>query len=333
MRALELERCEGPEALRLVEAAEPLADGGVLLELHAIGINFPDLLATQGRYQHKPPLPFIPGCEMAGVVRSAPAGSEWQAGDRAAAFVWQGGYAEVAAVPLNALVPAAHDTPFITAAAMVVNYQTVHFGLARRGQVQAGESVLVLGAGGGIGTAAVQVAKGLGARVIAGVANEARASTATAAGADEVLVLAEGFARQVRQRTDGRGVNAVLDPLGDWIFDEALRALAPEGRILIVGFAAGGIPQLKVNRLLMRNVSAVGVAYGAFLDLDANLMRDTGAALAEMLARGVVDPHIGAHYQFEEIPAALIALSRGEIPGKGVAEVVPDTATSAKSPA
>jgi NADPH2:quinone reductase len=204
---------------------------------------------------------------------------------------------------------------------MVVNYHTVLFALDRRGKVTAGETVLVLGAGGGIGTAALQVANGLGARTIGGVGNKQQLETAKAAGADDALVLTEGFSAQIRELTGGRGVEAVLDPLGDWLFDESLRALAPEGRILIIGFAAGQIPNLKVNRLLLRNAAAIGVAWGAFLDLDTTLMRAGGARLNEMLVAGHLRPQIGMRYRWEQIPEALEALERGAIPGKGVVEL------------
>lgn len=325
MRAFELHTYDGPDGLRLTDAPEPAGDGEhALLAVHAIGINFPDLLMTQGLYQLKPELPVIPGCEIAGVIRSAPAESEWKPGDRASAFVWHGGYAEHARVPLNALSRVPEGAEFSTAAAMVVNYHTVHFGLARRGRLQEGETLLVLGAAGGIGTAALQVGKGLGAKVIGGVADDAQGETAKAAGADELLVLREGFAAQLKDMTGGRGVDVVLDPLGDWIFDEAIRGLAPEGRILVIGFAAGGIPKLKVNRLLLRNVSAVGVAWGAFLDQDPNLMADQARSLNSMFRAGVLKPHIGGRYAFEEIPEALLRLKNGQIPGKAVVQVVDD---------
>jgi NADPH:quinone reductase len=322
MRAQELHSYDGPAGLQLVDRPEPEPQADeALVEVHAIGVNFPDLLATKGQYQHKPDLPFVPGCEIAGVIRRAPVGSGWEAGQRIGAFLWQGGYAEVARVPLRAMMPVSDGTELATAAAMVVNYHTTLFALERRGQVREGETVLVLGAAGGIGTAGMQVAKGLGARVIGGVADEGQADVASAAGADDVVVLEEGFSKRIRELTGGRGVDAVLDPLGDWIFDEALRALAPEGRILIIGFAAGQIPKLGVNRLLLRNASAVGVAWGAFLDLDPNLMRTAGERLNQMLAAGHVRPQIGARFAFEEIPRALETLGRGEIPGKGVVVV------------
>lgn len=165
----------------------------------------------------------------------------------------------------------------------------------------------------------MQVAKGLDAFVLAGVATNEQSATAMDAGADKPIILSESFAPVVRQTTGGRGVDVVLDPLGDWLFDEALRALAPEGRILIVGFAAGAIPEIKANRLLLRNASAIGVAWGAFLDVEPTLMRTTAESLNEMARSGIVDPRIAHRFRFEQIPEALLALSRGEIPGKAIA--------------
>lgn len=319
MRALQLVAYDGPDGLRPADVPEPSADaGGIVVDVHAIGINYPDLLMTKGSYQVKPELPFVPGSEIAGVVHEAPPKSEWKPGDRVAAFVWSGAYAERVYVPLNAVFPLPPTMDFITGAATVINYHTVHFALARRGALRQGETLLVLGAAGGIGSAAVQVGRGLGARVIGGVATEDQLDAAREAGADEVLVLHEGFSAAVRDLTGGRGVDVVLDPLGDWLFGEALRALAPEGRILVVGFAAGAIPQLKVNRLLLKNVSAVGVAWGAFLDVDGQLMRKASRALGDMHAAGRLQPLIGARFDFQDIPEALHRLSRGEIRGKGV---------------
>ncbi|MBC7679574.1 MAG: NADPH:quinone oxidoreductase family protein [Pseudorhodobacter sp.] len=319
MRALELVAYDGPQALRPTQAPEPQADpDGIVVDVRAIGINYPDLLMTQGSYQLKPAVPFIPGSEIAGLVREAPEGSGWKPGDRVAAFVWAGGYAERVYVPLNAVFALPDEMDFRTGAATIINYHTVYFALSRRGALQAGESLLVLGAAGGIGSAAVQVGKGLGAHVIGGVANEEQFEAALEAGADEVLVLAEGFSTTVREQTAGRGVDVVLDPLGDWLFGEAVRALAPEGRILAVGFAAGRIPEIKVNRLLLKNVSAVGVAWGAFLDVDEGLMNRASRSIADMHAAGVLRPLIGGEFAFDDIPAALDRLCRGEIRGKAV---------------
>lgn len=320
MKALQLVAYEGPEALRPAVVPEPVAGPGeVLVEVKAIGVNYPDLLITKGAYQHRPNLPFVPGCEIAGTVLAAPPGSGWERGARVAAFVWSGGYAERAVVPFNALMRLPDDADFFTGAGMVVNYHTTYFALHRRGRLVGGERLLVLGAAGGIGTAAVQVGRALGATVIGGVADDAQLVVARSAGADDALVLSREFAKEVRGRTGGLGVDVVLDPLGDWLFSEALYALAPEGRILVVGFAAGGIPELKVNRLLLRNVSAVGVAWGAFLDVDRGLMQDTTNALGAMFAAGFVSPPVEAVCTFADLPKALERLGRGEIRGKAVA--------------
>lgn len=319
MRALELIAFDGPDALRPAEVPEPRADAdGIVVDVRAIGINYPDLLMTQGSYQVKPPVPFVPGSEIAGVVSDAPEGSGWNVGDRVAAFVWAGGYADRVYVPLNAVFPLPDEMDFRTGAATIINYHTVHFALARRGALRTGETLLVLGAAGGIGSAAVQVGKGLGAHVLAGVATEAQVEAAREAGADEVLVLEQGFSGRVREMTGGRGVDVVLDPLGDWLFGEAIRALAPEGRILVVGFAAGAIPEVRVNRLLLKNVSAVGVAWGAFLDIDQELMVRASRSIAAMYSAGALRPLVGQHFDFEGIPEALHQLSRGEIRGKAV---------------
>lgn len=319
MKAFHLTRYSGPSGLVLADLDPPSpTDDEVLLRVQAIGVNFPDLLMTKGQYQNKPVLPTVPGCEVAGTVISAPGGSRWSPGDRASAFVWSGGFAEQVAVPLNSIVPIRDDVDFEFAAAMVVNYHTVHFALARRGGVKPGDTVLVMGAAGGIGTAAVQVAAGLGARVIAGVANTRQKRTAEVAGATDTVVLSDGFAARVRDLTGGAGVDVVLDPLGDWLFGEALRAIAPEGRLLVVGFAAGGIPELAVNRLLLRNISAVGVAFGAFLDLDRELMVRQAASLDSMIIDGTVRPHIGGRFSFKELPDALHLLDKGEVRGKAV---------------
>lgn len=324
MRAHELQTYDGPDGLALVERPDPTADDEhVVVDVRAIGVNFPDLLMTMGQYQLQPDLPIVPGCEISGVIRDAGGGSSWHVGDRVAAFTWTDGYAEQVRVPLASLVSVPDEVELSTAAAALVNYHTALFALQRRGHVRKGDNVLVMGAAGGIGTAAVQVARGLGARVIAGVSDEARGKTATAVGADDVLVLSEGFSREVRGLTDGRGVDAVLDPVGDWLFDEALRGLAPEGRILVVGFAAGSIPQLRVNRLLLRNVSAVGVAWGAFLSLDSELLASQAATLDAMVSKGIVRPYIGATFAFEHIPEALTALASGRIAGKGVVVLEP----------
>jgi NADPH2:quinone reductase len=157
-----------------------------------------------------------------------------------------------------------------------------------------------------------------GSRVIAGVSHPRRAHIAEAAGAADTIVLDAGFTTKLREMTGGRGVDVVLDPVGDWLFDEAIRSLAPEGRLLVVGFAAGKIPEIKVNRLLLRNISVVGAAFGAFLELDVMLMKKQAASLDQMIADGFVDPYVGTRFPFEDLPRALECLDRGEVDGKAV---------------
>lgn len=321
MRAYRLRSYDGPSALELTEVAAPRPAGDELLvAVRAIGINFPDLLMTRGQYQFKPDLPTVPGCEIAGTVISAPAGSTWSPGDAVSAFVWQGAYAEQAVVPVDRAAPVPPSVTHTEAAAMIVNYHTVLFALERRAGLRSGETTLVLGAAGGIGSAAVQVARALGARVIAGVADDAQAETARAAGAHEVLVLEPGFATSLRAR-HGRGIDVVVDPLGDWLFDEAIRCLDPEGRLVVLGFAAGRIPTLAVNRLLLRNVAVVGAAWGAFLDLEPTLVARQAARLDSLRAAGHLVPHVDREFAFEDLPDALNLLSRGEIRGKAVVAV------------
>ncbi len=250
--------------------AEDVADGGgvnVVVDVGAAGVSFPDLLLLRGEYQLKLEPPFIPGMEAAGVVRSAPYESEFKPGQRVTALTMLGGWAERVAVPPANLRRTPDDLDDAEAVALLGNYQTMYFALTRRGALRHGETVLVLGAAGGVGTAAVQVAKALGAKVIAMVHRPHGAEFVKSLGADVVLPLTEGWLQAVKDHTGGRGADLVVDPVGGDAFDDAIRALATEGRLLVIGFASGGgIPSVKVNRLLLRNVSVIGVGYGEFVN-------------------------------------------------------------------
>src|SRR6478735_2793351 len=246
MRAVRVSQLEGPGAVTVEEIDEPTADGPfgpqVVVEVHAVGISFPDLLLSKGEYQLKPELPFTLGVDFAGVVRSAPEGSGFSAGDRVAACVGHGA---------ESVFPLPDTLSLEQGAAIPMNYLTAHFALIERGQLQEGETVLVHGAAGGVGTATIQVAKGYGARSIAVVSTEEKAAIATRAGADETVLL-EGFRDSVKELTGGRGVDVIVDVVGGDVFTDSLRSLATQGRLLVVGFAAGqGIPEVKVNRLLL----------------------------------------------------------------------------------
>src|SRR5829696_3013818 len=273
MRAARVTSLDGPASVKVADVPEPtLQAGHVLVDVHEAGVSFPDVLMSRGLYQMRPELPFVPGAECAGIVREAPEDSAFRAGDRVAAFPVLGAFAETVLVPEAMVFPLPDAVSFEAGAALPMNYLTVHFALTRRGQLERGEVVLVHGAAGGIGTAAIQLARALDARVIAVVSSEDKIETARAAGAHHV-VLADGFLAAARELTQGRGVDVVVDPVGGDRFTDSLRSLAPEGRLLVIGFTAGQIPTVKVNRLLLNNVDVVGVGWGAFWMPDPSYLR------------------------------------------------------------
>ncbi|MBN9682800.1 MULTISPECIES: NADPH:quinone oxidoreductase family protein [unclassified Corallococcus] len=321
MRALQLQRLAGPEGLAMVEVPEPEAGDGVLIDVVAAGVSFPDLLLTRGQYQMKPEVPFVPGVEVAGVVRSAPAGARVKPGDRVMGFSFTlGGFAEACVAAPELTFPIPEGWSFEQAAGVVMNYHTAHFALHRRGHLRQGETVLVHGAAGGVGTAAVQVAKGAGARVLAVVSDERKKEVAKRAGADAVL-LSKEFQTGVREATDGRGADVVLDPVGGDVFEKSLKVLAPEGRLLVVGFASGQIPSVTVNRLLLRNVTVVGVAWGAFLMQSPELPGKIARDLEALAAKGIVNPVVGRVFPFENGAQALRELESRQAVGKIVLKV------------
>jgi NADPH2:quinone reductase len=320
MKALTLRELAGPAALQYAEVPIPVDDAKVLIAVRAVGISYPDLLMTYGRYQLRVPAPFVPGAEVSGVVVSTPEGSAVSPGDEVVAICLQlGGYAEFVAVDPMAVAPKPAEPDFGQAAALLTNFQTVHFAMTRRAGVRPGQTVLVLGAAGGIGTAAIQVAKALGAKVIAVVRRCVPDDELRALGADHVVRLAEGWAARVRGVTDGVGVDYVLDPIGGPAFDDAIRTLASEGQLLVVGFAGGEIPSVKVNRLLLRNASVTGVAWGEYVRAHPWAFAESMADLTTLVQNGL-RPHVGARYRLEDAAAALTALEHGTIVGKAVLE-------------
>jgi NADPH:quinone reductase len=321
MRAVQITKLEGPEAVELAELPDPQPKAGqYLIEVHAAGVTFPDLLMTRGAYQMKPSLPFVPGSEVAGIVRSAPASGAHPVGSRVAAFPGLGGFGELVAVHPQAVFPLPDALSFAAGAALPMNYLTVDFALVRRGRLRAGETVLVHGAAGGVGSAAVQLAKALGARVIAVVSSDSKRKLAEQAGADEVI-LVEGFLAAVKSLTNGRGVDVVLDPVGGDRFTDSLRSLAPEGRLLVLGFTGGEIPTVKVNRLLLNNIAVVGVGLGAFMMHDPALLQNEWSMLAPHLEAGRLDPPLGAIYPLEDAARALAAMQARQAVGKTVLRV------------
>src|SRR5438874_9405819 len=302
MRAIQIVRESGPDsALELVEVPEPepssmLVPGeGVVIDVHAAGVSFPEVLQTRGQYQLRPPLPFIPGSEVAGVVRSAPSGAGVKAGDRVAGFCGLGGFAETAVAPEFFTFALAPQLDFAQGAGLILNYHTAYFALAMRGRVKQGETVLVHGASGGVGTAGLQVARGLGAHTIAVVSDTAKAKVAEEAGAEHVVLLGDGWKDEVKQRSGG-GVDVVLDPVGGERFTDSLRALRESGRLVVVGFTGGSIPEVRVNRLLLRNTEVVGAGWGAYVMPKPELSREGGKRIDELIEQAAVRPVVGARF-------------------------------------
>lgn len=323
MRALQVTRLDGPDGLELVDIPEPEAGEDVLIDVVSAGAAFPDLLLSKGQYQMKPELPFVPGVEAAGIVREAPEGAHVQAGDRVMASSF-GSFAETITAPVGMTFAIPEGMSFDAAAGFVMNYHTAHFALHRRGRLAEEETVLVHGAAGGVGTATIQVAKGSGARVIATASTPEKADVASQAGADETILTSDDWVAAVRQLTGGRGADVIMDPVGGERFDLSLKCLAPEGRLLVVGFTSGTIPEVRVNRLLLRNVDVVGVAWGAFLGVDPSIGRTIADDLARMVGEGFVKPLVGEVFSLEDGAQALRALEDRAATGKLVVRVRSD---------
>lgn len=320
MRAARVTRTDGPQALEIGEVPDPVAGPNeVLIEVKAAGVNFPDLLLTQDKYQYKPEVPFTLGGELAGVVREAPEGSEFSPGDRVAASTSIGAFAELATAPVQNVFPLPDGVGFAAGACLPMNYLTMTFALITRGQLQKGETVLVHGAAGGIGTATIQLAKALGARVISVVSTQEKADFVKSVGSDEA-VLTDGFKDAVKELTDGAGVDMVVDPVGGDRFTDSLRSLAPLGRLLVIGFTAGEIPTVKVNRLLLNNIDVRGVGWGAYAMPREGYTRAEWDKLIPYLESGIVDPPIAGTYPLEKAGEAVALLGERGVLGKAVVE-------------
>jgi NADPH2:quinone reductase len=318
VRAVHISSLDGPSAVEVVDVPQP--DAGpdqVLIRVRAAGVSFPEVLQTRGLYQLKPPLPFVPGSEVAGEVVTAPADSGLAPGDRVAAMVLLGGFAEYVVTQADVVFPLPDTLSFEQAAAIPLNYLTAHFALVARGKLAEGESVLVHGAAGGIGTASIQVAKAFGAgRVVAVTSTPEKGEYAKAAGADE-MVLADGFKDAVRALPSlGGGVDIVVDPVGGDRFTDSLRCLKEDGRLLVIGFTAGEIPTVQVNRLLLNNISVVGVGWGAYVLKRPGFVRTEWDAVLPHIESGAISPPVGATFGLDHASDALLTLDERRATGK-----------------
>jgi NADPH2:quinone reductase len=327
VKAVQIVELSGPDsALRIEDLPEPEAShmltpgAGVVVDVYAAGVSFPEVLQTRGEYQMKPPLPFVPGSEVAGVVRSAPEGAGVKSGDRVAAFCMLGGFAEVAVAPdfLTFALPDSLD--FAQGAGLILNYHTAYFALVLRGRLEEGESVLVHGAAGGVGTASIQVAKGLGCRVIGVVSSDEKERVAREAGADEVL-RSDGPWKDEAKELSGGGVDVVLDPVGGDRFTDSLRSLGEGGRAVVVGFTGGSIPEVRVNRLLLNNTEVIGAGWGAYVLAKPEVNREIGEGVLALAEKGFVAPIVGARYPLEQAAEALALIDERGALGKVVLEL------------
>jgi NADPH2:quinone reductase len=325
MRAIIVNEFGPPETMTIGEWPRPEpGPGQVRLDVHAIGVNYPDLLVIGGRYQILPRPPFVPGKDAAGVVSAVgPGVRRCRPGDRVVVQLEHGAYAEEVLADEEDSYVIPNAMSFTDAAAMGLVYQTAHFALIERGQFRRGETVLINGAAGGVGVAATQIAKGLGGTVLAGVDSPERAETARASGADHVIDLSvpdlrDALRRQVFEVTDRHGADVVLDPLGGDIFDASLRALAWRGRIVVIGFAAGRIPEIKANYLLVKNIAASGLQWSDYRERDPAWVRRVQDELFAMYEEGKLRPQVMRTFPMEGFADALDLVARGQVRGKVV---------------
>lgn len=314
MKAIQITTLDGPQAVELVEVDAPtVGDGQVLIAVKAAGVSFPELLQTRGLYQMKPPLPFTPGSEVAGEVLAAADGTGFKPGDRVAGFCLLGGFAEQAVAQADMVFALPDSVSFEQGASLPLNYLTAYFALIERGNLLAGESVLIHGAAGGVGTAAIQIAKAYGAgRIVAVTSTAEKGAVALAAGATEFL-LADGFKDAVKAAGP---VDIVVDPVGGDRFTDSLRCLAEDGRILVIGFAAGEIPTVQVNRLLLNNISVVGVGWGAYALKRPGHIAKEWAAILPHIESGALDPVVGDTYALADASQALALIDNRKATGK-----------------
>jgi len=313
-----------PESLVVEDIESPSpGPGEVVIAVKAAGVNFPDVLIIQNKYQIKPPLPFSPGSEVAGIVKAAGDGvNGFKPGDSVMAFTTYGGFAEEVKTDARKLLPLPTGMNFAQAAAFGLTYATSDFGLRDRGELKAGETLLVLGAAGGVGIAAIEIGKALGARVIACASTDDKLAVCRGHGADETInYSSEDLRERIKQLTGGAGVDVVYDPVGGPYTEPALRSLAWRGRLLVVGFAAGEIPRIPLNLTLLKGCSIVGVFWGEFTRREPKRFAEAMQQLGRWFLDGKIKPHISATFPLERAADALTLMADRKVTGKVVLAV------------
>ena len=321
MRAVRIHSLDGPRALRVDEVDEPVCGAGdVLVDVRAAGLNFPDVLLTRGKYQFKPSPPFSPGGEGAGVVRAVGAGvDDLAVGDRVAFTTLYGAFAERVVVPALATVKLPDAVAFDVGAVTLLTYLTVMHALVDRAGLRKGETLLVLGAAGGVGVAAIQIGKSLGAKVIAAASTDEKLAFCKQNGADfGVNYAREDLKERTKALTDGAGANVIFDPVGGSYSEPALRAIAWEGRFLVVGFAAGDIPKVPLNLALLKGCSIVGVFWGQFAMREPRKNREHAERILASVARGELTPRIDSSFDFAHAADALERMEQRKVLGNVV---------------
>lgn len=313
-----------PESLVIEDIADPqCGPRQVRIGIHAVGINFPDCLMIEGKYQFKPEFPFSPGGELSGEILEVGAEVEgWSVGDRVMAGGGHGGLAEQIVLDARRLRPIPDGMDMTTAAAWSTTYGTSYHALKQRADLQPGETLLVLGAAGGVGLAAVELGKAMGARVLAAASTDAKRQAALDAGADEVIDYSDGNLKdKVKALTDGKGADVIYDPVGGDFFDQCMRSINWKGRVLVVGFVGGDIPKVPINLILLKGCQVVGVFYGSFTEREPDANAQNWRELGEMFAQGRIAPRVNRTYSLAESGEALRCLMEREAIGKVVVRV------------
>ena len=324
MKAVLCEAFGPAENLALAEVASPeLKPGHVIVDIQSCALNFPDVLMVEGKYQSLPPFPFTPGGEFAGTVSQvAPDVSQWQVGDGVFAACGHGAMAEQISVAASALRAKPQGISFAKASGISTTYGTSYYALKQRADLQPGETLLVLGAAGGVGLAAVQLGKAMGARVIAAASSPEKLEVARQAGADDLIDYSDGELKEkVKALTEGRGADVIYDPVGGPLFDQCMRCINWNGRVLVVGFVGGDIPKVPTNLVLLKNCQVVGVFYGAFSARFPADNEQNFAELIEMFAVGKLHAVVGAEYPLTDYVEALNCLSQRRAVGKIVVNI------------